>query len=162
MYFWPILGKFRDFKHPFLIAVYLDSKKPTNVNIYLGQFVAEADLQENGYQWSDDNIYQFRIINYVLDAEVRLFIKQCIAHNGYSACENCIVQGTYYKSRMCFFEQDYPRRTDESFYNRNNPFHHINNSILENIGTGMVSQFHLDALHFVYVKSEFKKLNNIK
>jgi len=140
MHFWPILGKFRDFKHPFLIAVYLGSKKPTNVNIYLEQFIAEvADLQENGYQWSDDNIYQFRIINYVLDAEARSFIKQCIAHNGYYACEKCIVQGTYYKSRMCFFEQDCLRRTDESFYNRDNPFHHVGNSILENIGTGMVS-----------------------
>lgn len=42
----------------------------------------------------------------------------------------------HYKSRMCFFEQDCPLRTDESFCNRDDPYHHVDNSILEDIGTG--------------------------
>lgn len=80
-HFWPILGKFRNFKHPFLIAVYLGSGKPCDVNIYLEKFVVEiADLQENGFQWSNGNIYQFRVINYILEAEARSFVKRCIAH----------------------------------------------------------------------------------
>lgn len=61
----------------------------------MNEFVIEAaDLQENGFQWSDGNIYQFRIVNYVLDAEARSFVKQCIAHGGYHGCEKCTVRGT--------------------------------------------------------------------
>lgn len=40
---------------------------------------------------------------------------------------------------------------DESFRNRENPYHHVGNSILEDIGIDMVSQFRLDALHLVYL-----------
>lgn len=160
MNFWPILGKFQGFEHPFLISVYLGSGKPTDVNTYLEKFVVEvADLQENGFQWKDNNIVQFRIINYVLDAQACSFIKQCVAHNGYFACEKCTVQGIYYKGRMCFFEQDCPCRTDKSFCNRNNPYHHVGNSILQDIGTGMVSQFRLDALHLVYLGVVKRMLN---
>lgn len=51
MHFWPILGKFQDSEHPFLIAVYLGPGKPSDVNVFLEKFVAEvADLQESGFQ----------------------------------------------------------------------------------------------------------------
>lgn len=73
------------------------------------------------------------------------------------ACEKCTVQGIYYKRRVCFFEQDCLRRTDESFHN--NHYHHVGNSILEDIGTGMVSQFRLDALHLVYLGVVKRMLN---
>ncbi|XP_071575972.1 uncharacterized protein [Temnothorax nylanderi] len=151
-HFWPILGKFRDLKYPFLIAVYLGSGKPNDVNVFLEEFVTEvANLQENGFEWSNGTTYQFRIDNFVLDAEARSFVKKCVAHGGYYACEKCIVKGTHYRNRMCFFEQNCPRRTDESFRNRDNPRHHNGNSILEDIGIGMVSQFRLDVLHLVYL-----------
>lgn len=105
-HFWPILGKFRDLKYPFVIAVYLGSGKPNDVNVFLEEFVAEvANLQENGFEWSDGTIYQFRIDNFVLDAEARSFVKQCVAHGGYYACEKCIVRGTYYRNRMCFLSK---------------------------------------------------------
>ncbi|EZA52862.1 hypothetical protein X777_07981, partial [Ooceraea biroi] len=42
MHFWPILGKFWDCKHPFLIAVYLGSGRRSNVNIYLEKFAVEV------------------------------------------------------------------------------------------------------------------------
>lgn len=110
-----------------------------------------VNLQENGFQWNDGTTYQFRIDNFVLDAEARSFVKQCVAHGGYYACENCIVKGTYYRNRVCFFEQNCPRRTDESFRNKDNPYHHVGNSILKDIGIGMVSQFRLDPLHLVHI-----------
>lgn len=159
LHFWPILGKFRDLQHPFLIAVYFGSGKP-EVNAFLKDFVAEvADLQERGFQWNDGTTYNFKIDNFVLDAEARSFVKQCIAHGDYYACEKCIVKGTYYRNRMCFFEQNCLRRTDKSFRNRDNPQHHVNNSILEDIGVGMVSQFYLDALHLVYLGVVKRMLN---
>lgn len=95
----------------------------------------------------------------MLDAEARSFVKKCIAHGGYYACEKGTVKGTCYRNRMCFFEQNCPRRTDESFRNRDNPYHHVGNSILENIGIGMVSQFRLDALHLVYLGVVKRMLN---
>lgn len=159
-HFWPILGKFQNLRHPFLIAVYLGSGKPNNVNEFLEKFVEEvANLQENGFQWSDGSTYKFKINNFVLDAEARSFVKQRVAHGGYYACEKCTVKGTYYRNRMCFFEQNCPRRTDTSYRNRDNPDHHVGNSLLENIEIGMVSQLRLDALHLVYLGVVKRMLN---
>lgn len=43
-------------------------------------------------------------------------------------------------------------RTDDSFRRKENPGHHYGNSSLENINTGMVSQFRLDPLRLVYLE----------
>lgn len=151
-HFWPILGKFRKLKYPFIIAVLLGSGKPKNVNEYLKEFVTEvANLKENKIQWSNGIKYNFRIDHFVLDAKARSFVKQCVSHNGYYACEKCIVRGVHYRKRMCYFDQNCLHRTDESLRNRANPNHHIGYSILEDIEIGMVSQFRLDPLHLVYL-----------
>lgn len=52
---------------------------------------------------------------------------------------------------------DQTLRTDESFRNREQPEHHEGTSPLERLGTGLVSQFRLDAMHLLYI-GVFKRL----
>lgn len=66
-HFWPVLGKFRKLKYPFIIAVYLGSGKPKDINEYLKEFVTKvANLKENKIQWSSGIKHNFRIDNFVL------------------------------------------------------------------------------------------------
>lgn len=48
-------------------------------------------------------------------------------------------------------------RTDQSFLNQEQPYHHTGRSRLEVIGAGLVSQFRLDSLHLIYL-GVFKRL----
>lgn len=57
-----------------------------------------------------------------------------------SSLENTIITGLL----------NQPLRTDESFRNREQPQHHEGISPLERLGTGLVSQFRLDAMHLLY------------
>lgn len=148
--FWTILGCFKDDPQPFIIAAYFGKGKPYDMETFLGQYVEEVkNLQERGVEVFN-HIYPFQVRNYVLDAPARSLVKCIIGHNGRFACEKCEVEGEYYLSRQIFVNLDAVLRTDESFRIRTNIFHHTNNSPLERIPTGMVSQFRLDALHLVY------------
>lgn len=59
-------------------------------------------------------------------------------------------RGRWYMARMTV-GVDHQLRTDESFRARETPHHYRGLSPLEEIGTGMVSQFRLDAMHLVYL-----------
>jgi len=149
--FWPILGRFAHQKYPFIIGVFFDKKKPNNLDIYLHNYIVEVvELTESGLE-CDGTVFPFCIRNYILDAQARSFVKQCVPHNSAFACEKCIVEGEWFHNRIIFENVNCELRTDDSFRRRDNPGHHNGNSSLENINTGMVSQFRLDPLHLVYL-----------
>lgn len=155
--FWPILGKLVKSKNePFIIAIFKGNQDPA-MNDLLNHFVREmADLQRNGYIRNGVS-YKLSIRHYILDAPARAKVKCCIEHGGYCACEKCEVVGEYIDNRMTYMELHEILRTDQSFFNQEQPYHHTGRSRLEVIGTGLVSQFRLDSLHLVYF-GVFKRL----
>lgn len=155
--FWPILGKLVKSKNePFIIAIFKGNQDP-DMNDLLNDFVKEMiDLRRNGYVRNGTN-YRLSIRHYILDAPARSKVKCCIEHGGYCACEKCEVVGDYIDNRMTYMELNEILRTDQSFLNQEQPYHHTGRSLLEVIETGLVSQFRLDSLHLVHL-GVFKRL----
>ncbi|KYN01124.1 hypothetical protein ALC62_08079 [Cyphomyrmex costatus] len=155
--FWPILGRLVKTKNePFIIALFKGKIDPT-VQDFLEPFVREVDnLLQNGY--THNNIaYQFSIRHYILDAPARAKVKCCIEHGGYCACEKCEVVGEWIDNRMTYVELNEILRTDESFRNQEQPYHHQGHSPLLKIEAHLISQFRLDGLHLIDL-GVFKRL----
>lgn len=151
--FWPILGLVEEdkTKQPFVIALYLGSKKTENVNLFLESFVNEyGKLKLEGVDVIGKCV-DIKISNFVCDASARAFVKNIKAHNAYHGCEKCTQEGTWAENRMTFPEVDSPLRTDMSFINKDDEFHHKGTSVLTRVGIGMVSQFPLDVMHLVFL-----------
>ncbi|XP_011862393.1 PREDICTED: uncharacterized protein LOC105558986, partial [Vollenhovia emeryi] len=155
--FWPILGQLVTSKsEPFIIAIFKGNRDP-DMNDLFNEFVREmVDLHRNGYV-RNGVTYKLSIRHYILDAPARAKVKACIEHGGYCACEKCEVVGEYIDNRMTYMELDETLRTDQSFLNQEQPYHHTGRSPLEVIEAGLVSQFRLDSLHLVYL-GVFKRL----
>jgi len=81
----------------------------------------------------------------------RAKIKCCRDHAGYCACEKCEIIGEYIDNRITFVELNELLRTDESYNNQEQLYHHTGHSPLEEIGTGLVSQFRLDGMHLIFL-----------
>ncbi|EZA56766.1 hypothetical protein X777_03231 [Ooceraea biroi] len=147
--FWPILGRLVKTKNePFIIALFKGRVDP-NVKDFLEPFVREVGhLVRNGYI-NNDNIYKFSIRHYILDAPARAKVKCCVEHGGYYACEKCEVVGEWIDNRMTYVELDATLRTDESFRDQKQPYHHKSCSPLLDIQALLVSQFRLDGLHLI-------------
>ncbi|KMQ85236.1 hypothetical protein RF55_16325 [Lasius niger] len=156
--FWPILGKLVGTKNePFIISIYFGKHDPDDVDKFLLDFINEADeLCNNGYL-RNDRTYLFSIRHYIFDAPARSLIKCSKGHCGYASCEKCIVWGTRVNNRTVFLDLNAPLRTDESFRNQEQPYHHRGVSPLLRIKAGLVSQFRLDSMHLVY-EGVFKRL----
>jgi len=148
--FWPQLGRLvQTDNDPFLIGLYLGEWDPVDVHSYLNDFIIEVqNLLQHGYM-RNNVIYPFILRNFILDAPARSLVKCCVGHNGYGACEKCIVIGEYIDGRMTFINLDASLRTDESFKNQDDPLHHTGVSSLLKIAN-MVSQFRLDSFHLVW------------
>ncbi|XP_036144320.1 uncharacterized protein LOC118646124 [Monomorium pharaonis] len=134
-------------KEPFIIAIFKEKVDPS-VEDFLEPFVREVShLLQNGY--TINNIaYKFSIRHYILDAPARAKVK-CIEHGGYCACKKCEIVGEWIDNRVTYVELDKPLRTDESFRNQEQPYHHQGHSPLLNIEAQLVSQFRLDGLHLI-------------
>lgn len=150
--FWPILGYLVHTKNPpFIIGLFYGIGDPA-IDFYLSEYVEEvALLLENGYDFNDKS-YPFLIGNYILDAPARSLVKCCIGHSGYCACEKCTVVGAWDEGRVTFLQLDAELRTDESYRNQDQAYHHSGVSPLadERVLTGMISQFRLDSMHLCY------------
>lgn len=108
-------------------------------------------LQENGYMYNGQR-FEFSINNFICDASARSLLEG-IVDGAYFACEKCTVESDWMDNRMTYPNLNESLRTDESFINREQPNHHRHNdqSPLEELGIGMVSQFPLDGMHLVYL-----------
>ena len=146
---WPILCMF-DQVTPFIVALFVGTKKPLNLNEFLQDFIHEYGLlQESGYKHKE-LLLHVKIKAFVCDAPARQFIKGIKGHNGYHACERCTVEGTYESSRIVFSDIDCVSRDDESFKNElYMGTHQIEKSVLAEIGIKCVTQFPLDYMHLV-------------
>ena len=146
---WPILCMF-DKMTPFIVAVFVGNKKPSNLEEFLQDFLHEYEiLLESGFQHGGQ-LLNVNILAFVCDAPARQFLKGIKAHNGYHGCERCIIEGSYEYHRMLFHDIDCELRDDDSF--KNNLYmgtHQVQRTVLPNVGIKCVTQFPLDYMHLV-------------
>lgn len=75
-------------------------------------------------------------------------------------CQKCSVEGEYIEHRMCFIDQNAPRRTNESFRFRDQPIHHKEKSPFEDLEIDMITSFpSSDPLHLLELGVMRKCLN---
>lgn len=157
--FWPILGRLvGSSNRPFIIAIHF-GKDPTDVDTFLGSFVLEMDrLKTEGYLFKGRR-FPVNLNNFICDAPARSLVKCRVGHGGYVACEKCTVLGAYHGRSVNYANigPEFQLRTNKSYSNQDDPFHHSGRSPLERLGVGMVSQFRLDPMHLVY-DGVFKRL----
>lgn len=147
---WPILGLVKNMQMPlFVIGVFYGQSKPSPLHSYLTDFIEELFLLlKNGLK-VNDKYFNIKIHSFVCDAPARAYIKQIKNHNGYSCCEKCEENGTYFEKRIILRSTNAIKRTDESFVLQRDEDHHIGVSPLLELKCGMVTQFPLDYMHAV-------------
>ncbi|KAK3922053.1 Solute carrier family 35 member E3 [Frankliniella fusca] len=126
---WPILGDLVGTDNdPFVIAMKYCEKL--------------SELLETGHAF-EGKVYDVRIRHYILYAPARSFIKCCIGHSGYCACEKCTDIREYHDKRVTFLDMDAPLLREQ-------PNHHTGDSPLDDLGTNMISQFRLDPMRLTW------------
>ncbi|XP_045034558.1 uncharacterized protein LOC116918962, partial [Daphnia magna] len=165
--FWPILGLIvMEGAKPFEIGFYHGHSKPDHPNDYLRHFHTEiTNLIENGFHYKESNV-KIEIAGFCCDAPALSFIKLVKPCGAYYCCMKCETEGEYVFNgsgrggRVTFPVVDAVLRTDESFRNRDQIFHHVGLSILESLPIDMIECFFIDPMHLVFLGC-MKKLLNI-
>jgi len=120
----------------------------SDVNEFLTDFINNFTfLLQNGITVSDIK-YTITIGTILCDASARTFITCTKNYTGYFSCPKCIQEDDFVLNRV-FLEIHNTLRTDEAFKNRSQPEHHIDDSILEKLPVGMISQIPLDYMHLI-------------
>lgn len=153
---WPILCKIINIPNidVFLVGCFLGNKKPSDVDNYLHDFIYEIkDFMENGIILHGRKM-QLQVRAFICDAPARAFLCNIVGHNSFIGCIKCYQVGTRVNNVNTFSSFSAVLRTDEDFYNRQQPaFHkqiHLNtHSALEKLGIKMITQFPLEPMHLV-------------
>ena len=153
--FWPIMCKVLtpsyDFvSSVFLIGLYIGPGKPRRVDIFLTPLINDLTEAYQAGIYVNGKIYSFSVHSIVCDAVARQFVKCIISHNGYFACERCLVKGEQALG-VKFVQTDCEARTDASFRHRNNFPHHKpgQESLFCNLPVDMIQDFPLDYMHLI-------------
>ncbi|XP_031348731.1 uncharacterized protein LOC116174854 isoform X1 [Photinus pyralis] len=135
---WPILCSDNVTKQVFMVGSYYGHEKPTDVALYLQQFVDEAILLvQNGY-CLNNKIYKVNISALICDAPAKSFALCIKGHTGYNSCSKCKIEGQYINNRICFpfgsggsnilrKSEDFWQDGDEEFQYDKSPFLNIPN-----------------------------------
>lgn len=164
--FWCIIASV--FDSVFAVGIYKGEKKPKNSNAFLNDTVQEAiELEREGIE-VNGKTYFGSLCALVCDAPARSYVTKVKGHGGYYGCSKCETKGRYYrvdrtkKGRVVFPEVDAILRTDASFRGRNQPQHHIGESILELLSIDMVQNVPIDPMHLLDIGMMRKLLNSWK
>ncbi|XP_040153961.1 uncharacterized protein LOC120895040 [Anopheles arabiensis] len=124
---WPILMNIVELPSaPIMMsAVFCGPAKPTSLEVFLRQFVEEAnDIHRRGLRIGDKMI-KFSIQAIIADSPARAFLKATTYFNGYHGCMRCTCVGEYYKHEKNIFDSvGAPLRTHHGFKSRDCPGHH--------------------------------------
>lgn len=145
---WPLLAVVNQCvdQTPFVIAIFSGESKPSNVELFLKDFVLEfKDLEQNGIVINSIH-YSVRLSGIVADAPARSFIKSIKLHSGYNSCERCEDEGTYI-DRMTFSTTSARLRTDASFQSKRDLEHHTGETPLIELDVSLVNNVVLDYMH---------------
>ena len=145
---WPILGAFHD-SHPFLIAIFCGSKKPSNCDDFLQDFLQEYEDLKIQHLTFRGKQYKIKIHSVLCDAPARQFLKCVKGHSGYFSCERCEIEGERVEFRMVFLSTSESLRTDPVFDIFGYPNHQSRISPLIDAGIKCIKQFPLDYMHIL-------------
>lgn len=150
--FWPILVNCNEsYIDPLVVGIYYGLSKPLDANIYLSLFVKEMKQILSSDFSIDGKLIKIKIRSFICDAPARAFIKGIVGHNGYFACERCLVEGEYFTScgHVCLKDMNSVARTDRSFRNKEQEEHHKFVTIIEELPIDIIKCFPLDYLHLI-------------
>lgn len=136
---------------PFVIGIFCGEKKP-KCNEFLNPFVGDLNLIiEDGFFYGDKRI-PVRSGRFICDTPAISFIRGNKGHAGYHSCIKCTQKGLKLDHKLVFPHITKSDRTDASFRSREDPQHHVYDSILENIESiDMVKDFVIDEMHIVHL-----------
>ncbi|XP_018364362.1 PREDICTED: uncharacterized protein LOC108762060 [Trachymyrmex cornetzi] len=158
---WHILGSIRNFynKKLFFIGAFHGHKKPPSPDIFLKEFVEEAqNLKETGINFNG-MIISLKIICYVCDTPARAYICCIKNHTGYYACGKCETKGEY-RGSVVYPELNARLRTVESFRNQTQRDHHTGISPLQ-LNDDLVSDVPFDYMYVVLLGVTRKMLHKM-
>lgn len=153
--FWTILAYVIGLptKQVFPVGIYHGYEKPKDSDLFLDEFVKEAQhLVNNGIKINETTSIKVIIDVLCCDAPARAFLLKIKYHSGFFSCSRCIIEGEYYKNRVCF---PYPnieitKRTHESYTNLMYEDHHTSTTpskLIEIPNLNLVSSFSMDYMH---------------
>ena len=141
----------------FCVGIYcsnnFDSKEMPESSIFLDKFFSDVQQFNMSKAVINEKEVNLNIKMFVCDAPVRASLKNVILHSGYHSCERCDIEGEYHGNTVVFLCSNCCNRSDESFLNRADEYHHKSSelSILERNGINMVTGFVLDVMHLCYL-----------
>ena len=135
-------------KTPFIIGLFYGSSKPKDPNEFLKMFVDESIALFDSCISINGKVNKFAISAFVCDIPARSFIKGNKGHGAYYGCDKCCQKGVYAR-RVTFPDLQAKLRTDCSFSNMTQREHHVKESVLVQLGVGMITQFPSDYMHLV-------------
>jgi hypothetical protein len=148
---WPILGKLVNSSYPFIIGVFSDSSKPSDITNFLHSFIEEAKLLASDGFTLDGRKLIAQVACFICDTPARAFLKQIKKHSGYFGCERCVQKGYYCEGRVTFPETESVKRLDEDFRAQTYAEHQIHKSPLTVLDIDLVSCFALDSMHLIHL-----------
>lgn len=152
--FWPIIATLNN-TGPYIICIWYGRGKPSNINLYLEDFVDEMIvLCAEGHR----NV-SVKVKAFICDAPARSFIKCINNHNSYSGCERCVVTGKYNRG-VRLIDTTAKLRNDDNFTRELYDDHQNGRSPLIKINFPMVSGFVLDTMHLVFLGVVKKLITN--
>lgn len=148
--FWLILANPKNISKTFVfvVGIYHGFNKPKVASDFLRPFVDDLKVITSLYTFKD-HIIKVEIGIFVFDAPAKSMCLGIKSHAGYFSCSKCTIEGDYYKNRVVLIECNCSLRTNESFRNKTDEYHHNNISPLEELDIDMVDQVPLDYLHVV-------------
>lgn len=161
--FWPILcilknGNFNF--DPFVVGLFCGTGKPTNVNLFLEDFIKDvSELLTHGIE-HNGIIYTVKIRSFICDVPAKAYIKCVKSHGGYSSCDKCTEYGKHINGRVVLHKLNAQLRTDDSFGEQADENHHVGISPLTKLNVGLVSLFAIDYIHAVCLGVMKKLLNS--
>jgi len=147
---WPILGCVLPYKEIFIIGAYYGSKKPTNCNEFLYDFVEEMKELINNKIFLREKFYTIKIKQIVCDAPAKSFILNIKSHSGYFSCTKCKIEGEYRNRRICFPDINVAKRTNNEFLNETDENFHLGSTNLKQIPQlDFIENIPLDYMHLL-------------
>lgn len=153
---WPILGAIAGSDlQPFIIAIYVGLKKPSNLNEFVREFCDEVDvLVRDGVKVSPEEIIKsFSIKAFICDSPGRSFLSGTGYPTNSHGCAKCDIG---MESHRNFYNRVGQLRTNESFRNRTDskfhpkPYQLPSSLRMEQSAFDMIAQFPLDAMHWTW------------
>lgn len=84
---WPIVGRLKDQKVPFLIAIWCgELKEPKDLDAFWEDYINEAQVLMEGFELHGKS-YKLEVRRYMADAPARAWIKQVNPHNSKICCQ---------------------------------------------------------------------------